>query len=86
MVNGVRNKAKYVTILLNNEEVYKDACTHLKTLLEVMASFGDEEVIEYYVNLTIQDSLSAFNEKKTMKMNPFKICRKMGNGKKISEK
>jgi len=47
MVNGVRDKTKDVTVLLNNEEVYKEACEHLKTLLDVMASFGGEQVIEY---------------------------------------
>jgi len=33
--------------LLNNEEVVKGACKDFKTLLEVMASFGGEEVIEF---------------------------------------
>ena len=44
---GVREKVKDVSILLNNEDVYKNACKHLKTLLDVMASFGGEEIIEY---------------------------------------
>ncbi|MDO9575390.1 MAG: hypothetical protein Q7J55_02565 [bacterium] len=44
---GVRDKCKDIAILLNNEEVYKEACSYFKTLLEVMASFGGEEVIEY---------------------------------------
>jgi len=47
LLNGVRDKCKDITILLNNEEVYKDACKHFKTLLEVMESFGGEEVIEF---------------------------------------
>jgi len=47
MTYGIRDKAKDVSVLLNNEEVYKEACEHLKTLLEVMASFGGEQVIEY---------------------------------------
>ena len=47
LLNGVRDKCKDITVLLNNEEVYKEACEHFKTLLEVMASFGGEEVIEF---------------------------------------
>jgi hypothetical protein len=47
LLHGVRDKCKDVTILLNNEDVYKEACDHFKTLLDVMASFGGEEVIEY---------------------------------------
>ena len=35
-----------VTTLLNNEEVIKDACQDFKALLQIMASFGGEEVIE----------------------------------------
>ena len=47
LLNGVRDKCKDVTILLNHEKVYKEACNYFKTLLEVMASFGGEEVIEF---------------------------------------
>lgn len=47
LLNGVRQKCKDVTILLNGEKVYKEACNYFKTLLEVMASFGGEEVIEF---------------------------------------
>ena len=47
LLNGVRDKCKDIAVLLNNEEVYKEACEHFKTLLEVMASFGGEEVIEF---------------------------------------
>jgi len=36
-----------VTILLRNENVVKNACKDFKTLLEVMATFGGEEVIEF---------------------------------------
>ena len=36
-----------VTILLNNEDVLKKACRNFKTLLEVMATFGGEEVYEF---------------------------------------
>jgi len=47
LLNGARDKCKDITILLNNEDVYKEACKHFKTLLGVMASFGGEEVIEF---------------------------------------
>lgn len=47
LLSGVRDKCKDITLLLNNEEVYKEACKNFKTLLEVMASFGGEEVTEY---------------------------------------
>lgn len=47
LINGVTYKAKDITIVLNNEEVIKDACNSFKTYLEVMASFGGEEVIEF---------------------------------------
>jgi len=36
-----------VTILLTNEEHLKSACRNFKTLLEVMATFGGEEVLEF---------------------------------------
>lgn len=35
-----------VSILLNNEDVIKNACNSFKNLLLVMASFGGEEIIE----------------------------------------
>lgn len=47
LTSGTRDKCKDVTILLNNEEVYKNACRHLKTLLGVMKTFGGEEEIEF---------------------------------------
>lgn len=47
LLDGVTDKCKDITILLNNEEVYKEACKHFRTLLDVMATFGGEEVIEY---------------------------------------
>ncbi len=47
LVNGVSYKAKDISTLLNNEEVIKEACQSFKDYLEVMASFGGEEVIEY---------------------------------------
>ena len=47
LTSGTRDKCKDVTILLDNEEVYKNACKHLKTLLEVMKSFGGQEEIEF---------------------------------------
>lgn len=47
LLSGVTDKCKDVTILLDNESVYKESCKHFKTLLDVMASFGGEEVIEF---------------------------------------
>jgi hypothetical protein len=46
LINGVEYKLKSVGILLNNEEVIKEACKSFKTFLEVSASFGGEEVVE----------------------------------------
>lgn len=46
LLNGVNEKCKDIGVLLNNEQVYKEACEYFKTLLKVMASFGGEEVIE----------------------------------------
>ncbi|MBA4349321.1 MAG: hypothetical protein C0415_04960 [Thermodesulfovibrio sp.] len=47
LMQGVTEEMKDITILLNNEEVIKDACKNFKTLLDVMATFGGEEVVEY---------------------------------------
>jgi hypothetical protein len=47
LLNGVREKCKDIDILLNNEQVYKDSCKSFKILLQVMASFGGEEVIQF---------------------------------------
>jgi len=47
LINGLREKCKDVSIMLENEEVIKDACKNFKTLLMVMASFGGEEVLEF---------------------------------------
>ncbi len=47
LMQGVSEEVKDITILLNNEEIIKGACKNFKTLLEVMATFGGEEVIEF---------------------------------------
>lgn len=47
IINGVSYKTKDIETLLNNEEVIKDTCQSFKNYLEVMASFGDEKVIEF---------------------------------------
>lgn len=47
LMRGVTEEMKDITILLNNEEIVKEACKGFKTLLEVMATFGGEEVIEF---------------------------------------
>ena len=47
LMRGVTEELKDITILLNNEEVIRGACKNFKTLLDVMATFGGEEVIEF---------------------------------------
>jgi len=44
---GTTEEVQDITVLLNNEEEIKKACAGFKTLLQVMASFGGEEVIEF---------------------------------------
>jgi hypothetical protein len=46
-MQGVTEEVKDITILLNNEKIIKDACKNFKNLLQVMATFGGEEVIDY---------------------------------------
>lgn len=47
LMRGVTEELQDITILLNNEEVIRDACKNFRTLLDVMATFGGEEVIEF---------------------------------------
>ncbi len=47
LIGGTRDKCKDIKILLENEEVIKNACANFRTLLDVMAKFGGEEVIEF---------------------------------------
>ena len=47
LLSGVRDKCKDISVVLKNEEIYKNTAKHLRTLLEVMSSFGGEQVIEY---------------------------------------
>ena len=47
LINGVSYKTKDIITLLNNEEVIKEACRSFKNYLEVMASFGGEEIVEF---------------------------------------
>lgn len=47
LMQGVTEEVKDITILLGNEGIIKDAYKNFKTLLEVMATFGGEEVIEF---------------------------------------
>lgn len=47
LLNGVRDKCKDVKILRKNEAVYKEAAGYFRDILETMASFGGEQVIEY---------------------------------------
>jgi len=47
LMSGHTELLEDVTILLNNEDVIKDACKDFKMLLEIMTSFGGEEVFEF---------------------------------------
>lgn len=47
LLEGVTDVVKDITILLNNEEVIKNACKDFKLLLDIMATFGGEEVVEF---------------------------------------
>jgi hypothetical protein len=47
LMRGVTEEVDDITILLNNEQVKKDACAEFKQLLTVMATFGGEEVVEF---------------------------------------
>jgi len=47
LLHGSTTEVKDITVLLNNEEVIKNACKDFKLLLEVIATFGGEEVIEF---------------------------------------
>ena len=47
LMRGTTEEVKDITVLLNNEEIIKGACRNFKTLLDVMASFGGEEVVEF---------------------------------------
>lgn len=46
LVDGISQKCKDVTVLLHSEETIKSACKTFKTYLDVMKSFGGEEVID----------------------------------------
>ena len=47
LMDGIKDKCRDVSVLLENESVYKESCKYFKTLLDVMASFGGEEVVEF---------------------------------------
>jgi len=47
LIQGGREIVDDVNTALDNEDVLKNACRGFKTLLEVMASFGAEEVYEF---------------------------------------
>ena len=44
---GITERIQDITVLLNNEEAIKEACKGFKTLLDVMSTFGGEDIIEY---------------------------------------
>jgi len=47
LTKGTTEEMNDITVLLNNEQVVRNACRDFKTLLDVMASFGGEEVVEF---------------------------------------
>ncbi|MFH1035885.1 MAG: hypothetical protein V1806_15365 [Pseudomonadota bacterium] len=47
LMDGVYQEMDDVGTLLNNEQVIKGACQDFKNLLEVMKTFGGQEVIEF---------------------------------------
>lgn len=47
LMKGTSEEVSDITILLDNEEVIRDACRNFKALLDVMETFGGEEVIEF---------------------------------------
>jgi hypothetical protein len=47
LLGGITYKQDHIGDLLKNEAAIKEACEELKMLLQVMASFGGEEVIEF---------------------------------------
>lgn len=47
LIYGIKDKVKDVSVLLKNEDVYINACKSLKSLLEVMRSFGGEYKLEF---------------------------------------
>lgn len=47
LVQGRSQTLTDVTTLVQNEEIVKNACDQLPTLLDVVRSFGGEEVVEY---------------------------------------
>jgi len=47
LMRGNTEEMNDISILLNNEQVIKDACKNFRTLLDVMATFGGEEIIEF---------------------------------------
>lgn len=47
LTGGIIERVQDITVLLNNEETIKEACKGFKTLLDVMSTFGGEDIIEY---------------------------------------
>lgn len=47
LLQGVTQVVDDVTTLVHNERELKEACRQFKTLLQVMATFGGEEIVEY---------------------------------------
>ena len=47
LMRGVTQELKDISVLLENEKVIRSACKDFKIFLDVMATFGGEQVIEY---------------------------------------
>lgn len=47
LITGRTQEMQDITILLSNEEAVKNACQNFKILLDVMNSFGGEQVIDF---------------------------------------
>ena len=47
LLAGVHHECKDIAVLLQTEEIIKEACRNFKTYLAVMATFGGEEIIEF---------------------------------------
>ena len=46
LMNGVSVPSSSITTILHNEQLIKDACENLKQTLDVMSTFGGEDVVD----------------------------------------
>src|SRR5262249_2071899 len=47
LLRGTSQELKDIIILRKNEEEIKNACSNFRDLLDIMATFGGEEVVEF---------------------------------------